>query len=319
MGAVRWSVQHKFLHLTMRHAFVIFAYPGNAAMVPYTMQAIARIHPKAHVAVAIEAGDESAYPANAHRIQTDFDRKVNLNGPAAVFGILESMLGFGRFLGADFVWKVDPDTLVLTDALFRDLEDKDIAGFQCPANRADIERPEETMLGCFYGIRTKSIPFLIAELKEWGMADNCPEDVTITRAAHGANYRRHALPVNASGPTPALFFWRWDAPLPVDRYASCAGVNFGNPGGTPEAMALLSEQMVGKHSVPLKKPSIVRRGGKAVSATPEQVEERVAIPCDQRVDGKCTACKTCSGTPTCRQVAQWRSCAKGFWQAKSAI
>ena len=214
----------------MTHAFVIFAYDGNAHMVPKCAEAIMRQSPGSFIYVASETKN-AHYAAPVGLFPTTFNRNGNLNGRSAIIGILETLKAVSSFTRAQFVWKVDPDTLLCSRALLQGAENSDIAGFQCPDHREGVVNPSNVLLGCFYGIRSSSIHLLIRSLSNQSIEQFAPEDVVITTEAFILGMRRFALPVNQSLPD-ALHFWRWDAPLSLEKYRYCAAINFGNPGIT---------------------------------------------------------------------------------------
>lgn|SRR6478609_1902880 len=97
---------------------------------------------------------------------------------------------------------------------------------------------------------------------------------------------------------PALDAW---------RLAETGMASFGCPYGKPMTHLVVSAPAV-KESLTVAKPKPAR-------APQEVIELRVLMDCNKRtLDGKCTACRTCKGTPSCRSVAEWRRCPEGFWE-----
>ncbi len=132
-------------------------------------------------------------------------------------------------------------------------------------------------------------------------------------------FRDHAVDICATGAlcavcrlnTPAAEAWRkaqtgqarpacplgklggWDDPAGVAWRQGQAG----QPTGTPSVLV----------AVPARKAVRVAQG---------EVERRVALTCVKRTaEGRCTVCPTCKGQPKCADVAAWKGCPEGLWEA----
>lgn len=224
----------------MKPSFFIFAYKGNAAQVPVCVRAIQRLRPQARVVVVAE-DDGGEYASGLTVIRSTFDRQRNLNGREAILGILGAMIqNAGE---ANWVWKVDPDTVLLNDAVMNVGESR-LAGYAYPADYVHVGRTGVPLLGCCYGMEIGLAKDTLDSLAGTHVCVGMPEDVAITSAAYDlSNGKRHALPVNQSPPY-AMHFWRWASPLPIERYRTASAVNLGNPGGTLAQQIELADRLI---------------------------------------------------------------------------
>ncbi len=106
----------------MKTSIVIFCYRGEEEVLPLQVAHLSQVLPQSRVHLVDDAGDPLP-PALVEQLkglhqgvsyqQSDFDRKKNLNGEAAIRGIVSTMTDLALRDDADVVIKLDPDTLIL--------------------------------------------------------------------------------------------------------------------------------------------------------------------------------------------------------------
>lgn len=278
-------------------------------MVGPCVRAIRRLRPSAPITVAAD-GDGGDYPAGVRIVRTTFDRQRNLNGGEAIVGVLDSMIEAAEYAGADWCWKIDPDTVLLNDAVLN-VREATMAGYACPDNRAGLCRPGLCLLGCCYGLQIDLARRVRDFWRRMPVQDGTAEDVAITGVAYAIGAERHMLPVNQTLPY-AMHFWRWTNPLPIERYRFASAVNLGNPGGTLAQQVELARRLVDQMPATVKQSLTVAKPHRVHS---DEVERRMSIVCDKRGEnGTCLAeCASCAGRPSCRKIATWKPCPMKKW------
>jgi hypothetical protein len=171
---------------------IIYTYPLDYIMAAYSARVMAL--QGLRVILAIDKGDPGFVCDWAETVRTKFDRHGNLNGKEFILGHLRLMLETSD--GADYVFKVDSDTIVLDAARFLDGRDEVAVGIW--SNHMD------GMQGRCYALRTDALPAMIEEAEKLDDSPHYMEDKTIGLIA--AKVGNVHLPVYGDDPN-SYSYW----------------------------------------------------------------------------------------------------------------
>lgn len=161
----------------MNAAFLTFTCARDAALVPLWAQAVRRLCPSAPLIAAVDRADECMpLPRKVTRFVTDFDRQGNLNGLAAIAGILGTIAAVGQGTGLPVV-KIDTDTVLAGCNWLAELGALDYIGFE--------GGHPLTATGICYGMTAAGAQKIISSCSPWPWQSSgkLPEDQTICSLA----------------------------------------------------------------------------------------------------------------------------------------
>ena len=168
-----------------RFVFVTFTCRRDAVLMPVWAEGVRRACASAGVqpvlVAAVDASEaDMVLPGGVARVITRFERRGNLNGAAAVQGILGTLAAAGEALDAAVVVKVDADT-VLTGVewldCLREAEGPGYVGLEAESTLSAT--------GIAYGFRPAYARACLAAATpwRWGTQDGMPEDRLICSLA----------------------------------------------------------------------------------------------------------------------------------------
>lgn len=178
--------QREFSRTWKRLAIVTFTCTRDLPHLPQWAAAARYAFPGARLIAAFDNKESlpSGYslPKGVTLVRTHFERNGNLNGIAAVHGILHSLSVIAEGLKAEFVMKVDTDTVLTSDAWLTLFEDEfDYIGME--------GQTPLTATGIAYAMTKNFSQKLTRITKSWVWQKNSkfPEDSTIfsLAAIHG--------------------------------------------------------------------------------------------------------------------------------------
>lgn len=189
-----------------RYAVNIFTYGPDAGCLGQCIRALQALPQAADMQLFIwdDAGNPCPYPPpGVHYELTAFPRGGNLNGRACVQNMLLLMLRSARMCGAEYVFKIDCDTALLS---LRPLLDS-ITAARHALHGISLNAADPYAAGCLYAFPAAALPGMIAALPAYTSADgNLPEDRTITHLFQQAGGPLCLRPHHTGTDWPAWYF-----------------------------------------------------------------------------------------------------------------
>lgn len=176
-----------------------FTYAGDADILPVSIAAARHAFPGAPVHVI----DDSGAPMQPHQVaalgdihysRSDWERKYNLNGPECVRGILQTMNDNAKRYSADYVIKIDPDTLVLRS-------ERHLGWIRENVGHFTQTTPEKFFGGMFYGIRKDILDICCQNAMAMTLPEGANEDNTIGCLANIASHTGKWVVENGTDPS----------------------------------------------------------------------------------------------------------------------
>lgn len=155
----------------------IFCFAGDADLLPICIRAARRAFPGASVHLVDDAANP--IPAKAlrdlgdvHYQQSAWERNGNLNGPECIRGILSDMHANAALYHADYIVKLDPDTIVVRGQRYLDLMAKGVG-------QITQTTPEKFFGGMMYILRSDILETCLENAMTMQFPDYAQEDNTI--------------------------------------------------------------------------------------------------------------------------------------------
>ena len=234
-------------------AAVLFTSQGSSPTLDHCLWSVVRFAGIPYERILL--ADDSANPLPPARrkaledlgiaiIETSFDRRRNLNGHSCIKGILETMSFAAEKAVADYILKIDPDTMLFSSELTDNLSDRSVGSIGGAAG----EKPDRYFFGMCYALRRdiigKTLDFVsgtasdrLAELVENNR--KLPEDYTISGICSLISPSTHrTIPFTRGRGFHCSWPYGKRDLSPIQTITSFGAVHFGQwhliPGTTPD-------------------------------------------------------------------------------------